>query len=333
MREEFTEKYFQAVVGNPPYQQQQGEAWSAATYHTYVLIAQEITSCFVSMIYPARWRMGAIGPTMNAFKESQMKSKNYAFYKTFGGKIVFPEARTGLLNVILWDRRSTYAFLREQVSEVEEIYAIIAEKVPKPVQSMADLIQGQTFYGPHTDSLAEVKKFASDSGTLTFIYSSAQGLERMTVDKSITSKPTDNFKTFLSRKANRNKHVLIRHDRIFIGLPGEIRGRFLLHADFATEEEARHCALYLKTNFVNFLLGIYTPATDVAPIRYACVPALDFATGQFLDNAKQFLDFTKPSTLDAQLASIYNLTEEEQNLMASVIRPWQDKTAITEHIA
>lgn len=54
-------------------------------------------------------------------------------------------------------------------------------------------------------------------------------------------------------------------------------------------------------------------------------PLIDFATGEIKDKPGTFLDFDSPETLDEQLAKIYELTEEEQELMAKSIKPWKDK--------
>lgn len=61
------------------------------------------------------------------------------------------------------------------------------------------------------------------------------------------------------------------------------------------------------------------------------VPKIGFETGEILSGKSKgtILDFTKPETLDDQLAKIYNLTDEERKLMKESIRPWKDKLSLT----
>jgi len=53
-----------------------------------------------------------------------------------------------------------------------------------------------------------------------------------------------------------------------------------------------------------------------------------FATSEILDRPGTFLDFSKPETLDDQLAEIYELTEEERELMRKNLKPWKDKVDV-----
>jgi hypothetical protein len=139
------------------------------------------------------------------------------------------------------------------------------------------------------------------------------------------------FKVFASRTA----HSLsltgrARHDRLFIGQPNEVASfSFMKIGEFQTATEANNCLLYLKTDFCNFLHSIPTLSQNTAVKNYALIPNINFSTGEILDKPGTFLDFTKPETLDDQLAAIYNLTEDERNLMTKDLKPWKDKTSVT----
>ena len=98
---------------------------------------------------------------------------------------------------------------------------------------------------------------------------------------------------------------------------------------FKTKKEAKNCLYYLKTDFCNVLVGLLANSPFASRRVYAFVPELNFATGEIIDKPGVKLDFSKPETLDDQLAKIYGLTDEDRELITSSIRPWKDKTSLT----
>ena len=343
--EEHREKLpkFEAVVGNPPYQQGNGGN-SPAIYQNFVLASQDIARSF-SLVYPSRWRNGGWGDGMDVFRENELSSNLYWRYIEVAGKDLFPTSDTGPVNIVLWRSipregpidslifGEIYQLksLRENASVSRPEYSSIALKV-KAEKSMSSIVVGQTYYGPNLDGRSQMASFEDPSGEILVwrSRSTGTGLESVRVLREITKREVDDYKVMVARKANRYApSSLPRNDRIFIGKPKEIRGRsFLNVGSWSTEVEAQNCLRYLKSDFCNFLLGARLVATDVAPDRYSAIPLLDFSTGAILDRPGTFLDFSKPETLDDQLAEIYELTEEERELMRKNLKPWKDKVDV-----
>lgn len=96
---------------------------------------------------------------------------------------------------------------------------------------------------------------------------------------------------------------------------------------FETEQEAVNCLRYLKTDFAGFLLGIITPTQDATRKNYRLIPLVDFKTGEVLDTGK-FLDFNSPATLDEQLAKMYELSDEDMEVIRRDLKPWMDKVDV-----
>ena len=89
----------------------------------------------------------------------------------------------------------------------------------------------------------------------------------------------------------------------------------LLCTDFYTYEFLNYYNAYDEVNNTEYITKVKTPYIN--------------ETGEIIDKPGTFLDFDKPETLDEQLAEIYDLTAEEQELMKNSIKPWKDKLSLT----
>ena len=112
--------------------------------------------------------------------------------------------------------------------------------------------------------------------------------------------------------------------------PREICSSSLISIDgLKSRESATNCLLYFKSDFCTFMFGMLCTTQNAYSKVYKLIPAVDFETGEIVDKPGTFLDFDIPETLDDQLAEIYGLTVEEQELMKNSIKPWKDKLSLT----
>lgn len=346
-RNEKPEAGFAAIISNPPYQiSVEGNSRSLAIYHHFAKVAQDITDQFVSMVYPIRWMSGGFGEGLDDFRTEELKSLKYRkFYDYPSSTSLFDSVEiTGGLNIFLWDakkvtgnvdcfynnKKDERKTLGENVIRDPKISGIFKSKISTTISIEKEIFS--RFYTDLVKGTKDVKKILQDSSTDSFsIVYIESGVKIGYVPKDLFNCDASDFKVWISSTANRvNGKAYPRADRIFLGNPNEIcSSTFLKAGSFSTKDEARNCILYLKTDFSNFLLAVMTPTADAPPRNYALIPAVNFATGEILDKPGMFLDFSHPETLDDQLAVIYNLTEDERNLMTMDLKPWRDKTSIT----
>lgn len=349
VREEKPKAGFAAICSNPPYQiSVEGNSRSLAIYHHFAKVSQAITERFVSMVYPIRWMSGGFGEGLDEFRIQELESLKYRkFYDYPSSTSLFESVGiTGGLNIFLWDSKKSsgnieYFYndqkderktLGENVIRDPRISKIFKSKITTSISIEKDVFS--RYYTDLVKGTKDVQKIlhnlSEDSLKVVYI-EPGKGVKRGFVPKNLFNCKTSDFKVWVSSTANRvSGRAYPRADRIFVGVPNEIcSSTFLKVGSFHTEDEASNCLLYLKTDFSNFLLAVMTPTADAPPRNYALIPNVDFATGEILDKPGTFLDFSKPETLDDQLARIYNLTEDERNLMTKDLKPWKDKTSVT----
>lgn len=339
------------TVGNPPYQvasSNEPGSPSDAVYSDFAMISETMSE-FVSMVFPSKWASGGgRGSSLREYRNRSLQSKNFCKYILFqDGKSLFPDSDTGSLNIFLWHRYKTdgnleyivypnYAEIRETISSTEYLIqnpadSILASKIGA-LRALSELAKPNNLFGTQGSQWSNVqKKYKRDSNVFAWVVSKkGTGIERIPVLLDPSLKEVSSWKVFTSRTANRvSSSGRARHDRIWIGKPHETSGfSFLRFGDFSSESEAVNCLLYIKTDFVNYLHSLLTVSQNTAVKNTLTVPLLDFSTGEILDKPGTFLDFSKPETLDDQLAEIYGITEEEREFMRKDLKPWKDKVDV-----
>lgn len=347
--EENNDEKFTVVVSNPPYQVNSQEGNSVSSiYHHYMNIAQ-IFAENISMVYPARWMHGGRGEDIELFRNKELNSQHYVnFIVKSGDNAVFNNVTIkGGVNYFLWTNREkqelsyTYDSYNRQRKTLKDgydiminnnVYIDLIRKInPKKSIPVYSLEYYGAFKTPEfilnlsnkiTDGSKKIKIFYSGKGG---------GVKTAYIPKEATTKITETYKVFVSKTADPDKNGSLRRPgRIFIGEPEEIcSGSFVLIQQFLLYKEAQNCLMYMKTDFATFLFGVIAVTQDATKKFYKLIPDIDFKTGEIKDKPGTFLNFDKPETLDEQLAKIYELTEEEQQLMKDSIRPWKDKYSFT----
>jgi len=349
MKADKGEKY-SAVVSNPPYQMEiEGNKRSASIYHHFVEVSQA-TSDYISIIHPSRWMQGGFGDGLAEFSQRELSSKKYsAFYDISDAAEIFNTASiAGGINYYLWSSKKTEGEIRYYYdSEYEKKVTLSSGKahIRDPHLSrifedkimtnrhIGSIVAPLRYYGSDVRRSKEIEEFEEISENFVKVYYTkpGKGVISRNISEKCTNRKTDDWKVMVSKTA----HAIVglaypRADRIFISEPLSIGSdSFLKVGSFKTKEEAINCLLYLKTDFSSILLGLITPSQNTTSKNYSLIPNINFATGEILDKPGVFLDFSKPETLDDQLAEIYELIEEERESMTKDLKPWKDKTSVT----
>uniref|UniRef100_UPI0040497A74 Eco57I restriction-modification methylase domain-containing protein n=1 Tax=Flavobacterium sp. TaxID=239 RepID=UPI0040497A74 len=97
---------FDAIIGNPPYQELDGGAQSAAKpiYQHFIEISKKLNPNYISMIMPTRWYAGGKG--LDVFREQMLDDKNISELHDFlKPELIFQNVNLrGGVCYILWDK-------------------------------------------------------------------------------------------------------------------------------------------------------------------------------------------------------------------------------------
>lgn len=337
---------FNAVFSNPPYQIDTGSG-SAAIYQHFV-DAAELIGEYISLIFPSRWMNNGRGEGLSDLRERALTSTKYIHFRVISGQSeIFTNANIkGGICYSLWNADKTEPELTYYYNNEYAQRKTLSDGMNQLIQRnsilrIANKVNAKKFIAPEggeyygssirTDTRIKALSENSMNKELTVYYSSTGGgLFIDSIDKEHISKPVDDYKVFISSTASHDVYGSLRRPgRIFIGEPNDVcSNSFLKFGSFSKRETAENAIYYLKTDFATFLLGAIIPTQHAYRKSYSLIPDVDFETGEIKDKPGVFLDFGNFSTLDEQLATIYELDEDDKILMSGSIRHWKDKLSL-----
>lgn len=320
---------FTAIVGNPPYQINDGGAGASATpiYNKFIDIAKTISPTYISMITPSRWFAGGKG--LDRFRDEMSKDKRIrSIYNFINGKECFPTASTGSINYFLWDKNyegmCAFATIKGGENNVrmrtlDEFNVVIGDNV---AISIINKVQNKG-YGSFCSNVMPYMPFGLRSyvrgqdkefpGSVK-LYSSA-GLsyyKRDDIKECVDI--IDKYKILSSKllsehagepsKSGQYK-VLSRTE--IIDPNTVVTESYLILSASDSIEEIQNTYRYCCTKFFRFLLLQYMSSINMTKEVFKFVPKLDMS--------KEWTD--------KELYSEFGLTKEEIDYIESIIKPME----------
>ena len=320
---------FDVIIGNPPYQLDDGGAFASASpiYHLFILNAIKLNPKYVSMIVPSRWFTGGKG--LDEFREFMLRNKNLKEIHDF------PDASDcfngveikGGVNYFIWQndyngdclicthqgdkivskaKRSLLepgcdVFIRnnELVSIYKKIWVNGGETFAKNVSPLKPYgLRGDFFKDPHKYGLPPISVNPIEDGLAIY------GLDDK-FKRSIRYVPGNyplprkdfvkGYKMFMARNQGSGFFGETFSVPVF-GKPNECcTETFVAIGPFKTEKEMMNCYSYIKTKFFRAMVGVKKNDQGASQGIYQYVPNQDFS---------------KPWS-DKELYEKYNLSEEE----------------------
>lgn len=328
---EMEDMKFDVVVGNPPYQIDDGGHNASATpiYHHFVDKAIELDPRYVLMITPSRWFMGGKG--LDSYRSRMLADRRMRalvdYPKLYDG---FPGVKIrGGVSYFLWDRdhdgpcsiqtmwdgqpvgppvaRNLDAYdvlvrRNEAVGILEKVRAYRANGHPE--KALDAKVSSQKPFGLRTffhgadspDGMAEpIKLYGSQKSSW---------IERADIPKNADW--IDDWKVLMSRVQGTSAAV----ERQFLGRP-IVSGpgmacteSYVVAGRFSTEAEAQRYAIYLRTRFARFLVSLRKSTQDAARDVYAFIPDIPL----------------EREWTDADLYERYGLVDEEIAFIESQVK-------------
>ena len=336
---------FNAIVGNPPYQESDGGAGASAKplYNVFTEASMELNPNYISLIMPSRWMTGGKG--LDDFRNKVINDKRFmVLHDYFNAKECFSnvEIKAGIC-YFLWNRNysekcniythfennkveKTLRFLKD--SDNDDIFIrdsnqiSVKQKIEK--FDFINLVSSRKPYGLCGDVFKDTKKYnlpKFDSKKSNNLYSII-GLNEK--NKRIIMYANENYP--FPKKDMIEKYKLFVPRNYGNGSLGEVPSNvivaspymvctetFIQIGPFNTKDEANNCLKYMKTKFFRYLVGIQKHDQGASKLIYKYVPNQNFTE-------KSDINWNNTiSKIDEQLFKKYQLTKKEIDYIEKVI--------------
>ena len=342
---------FDAIVGNPPYQEIVGsessnKALGKQLYPAFIMATTSLAKV-VSLITPSRWFTG--NGQDGSFPKLREYVKNNNHFRKFINHLnndIFPEVTIGSISYFLFDEDYNGIVEFTEISETEtktinrplfeegmdiilplnNMISILQKVKNDSFASMESIVTGRNPFGiPANDTdlenlISDVEddahNFKIQCAYEKICYISADVITRrkdLSMKwKVFTSKMNGGAGTLLDGKA---VHIL---GRAFAAGPKFICSNALLAlGEFDDKIQAENLEKYMRTKFFRFMLGIKKISQVLTSNVYKYVPIQDFTDKSDVDWEKSIEE------IDQQLYTKYGLTEEEKSFIKKMIKPME----------
>lgn len=334
---------FNAIVGNPPYQEMDGGASASAKniYHYFVNVSKKLHPNYISLIIPARWYTSGKG--LDDFRRDMIHDKHIIkLFDYVDSKDIFPtvEIKGGICYFlrseneekaceIIYHNNEEIQYSTRYLYDLGEIYirderiiSILHKVIDNDFEAFEPIVSSRKPYGltgdffknPNKYNLPEIfdKKVNSNDLTIIGRENKERTLKYIPNDYPLpTNDGLNKYKVFVNRAYGDGKLGQDKRPEPLIGKPGELcTETFLQVGPFENEIEAQNALKYMETKLFKLLVGINKTTQDAPKRVYNFVPMQDFTDSSDID---------WNSSISEQLYKKYNLTNEEQKFIEKII--------------
>lgn len=325
--EELFNMKFDVIIGNPPYQLNDGGGMGTSAiplYHRFVIQAKRLNPRYLSMIIPSRWFVGGKG--LDEFREEMLHDRRLRKLIDYP---ISEDCFTGVkieggVCYFLWDRDNygtcditTYLTNNEKTSSNREL-------LEEGMSTFIRFSQGVNVYKKvkkinerkFSDIVSVRRPFGFSSTFNSFDLSNNGGI-KIYANKKIgylekdliipqNYSAVEKYKIFISFAYGMGTFPSQIINKPIIAMPNSCcTETYIMVGPFETKEETENCEKYMKTKFFRFMVSLIKSTQNGTRQVYSTVP---------------IQDFSKPWT-DQELYAKYNLTQEEINFIENMIKP------------
>ncbi len=331
--------HFDVIVGNPPYQLDDGGYGTSAApiYNRFVEQAKALEPQLLCLVVPARWYSGGKG--LDQFRDGMLRDRQLRKLVDFpDSSQVFPGVQIkGGVCYFLWkknepgpvevethfDSARVSKDVRELLEPGADIFIRYNEGLrilQKIVSAISDKRQGRAGFDLGSKSFAHLVSPSKPFGLRTFFQGPAErkadelrvyqnGGVGYIPRKDITSgtQLIDSWKVFIPRAGSGSDsfpHMIL--GRPFLGEPGDVSTEtYNCIGPFDSRSEAENCLKYISTKLFRFLVLLHKPTQDASQSVYTFVPRIDL----------------QHPVDDEALSRLFGLDDSDWDFINSLIRP------------
>ena len=353
-KKDVKEMKFDAVVGNPPYQETIGagtnSSLSSQLFPTFVKNSINLDTEYVSLIIPSRWFKG------DAQDKSFIKLREYIReHNHIKSMFLYPNATEVFDNVVIkggvgyflyqnsyeglvnfYNRMNGYTKLQRRklfeddldiILESADEYAIIQKVTSaQDFKSLMTITNGRNAFGiiGKESSLAKISH-SSDFPSAVKLVCKNDGVlyvEKSTITKN--AELVDKFKIFISKSAGDPAKDTKVIGKAIVGTPSSACTDSLIPVgSFDNEIQAINLQKYFQTRFLRYMVSILKVSQNVTQIVYRFVPLQDFTNNSDINWNYRSID-----DIDKQLFAKYSFTEDEVAEVYRTVRSVEDKSPL-----
>ena len=325
---------FNAVVGNPPYQEEINNNRKNPIYHYFYNTSFELSN-FVSLISPARFLFNA-GQTPSEWNEKMLNDEHFAVIDFFkDSRDVFPtaEIKGGVCITVRDKSRKLGPILhfaenpltRSIIDKVTSKTRLFLDSIvfPKSTYNLTaklytDFPEYKNIFTKGNEYIVDASIFDkmpnifSDSADSTHDIRVLGRLNNARVWKFINHnyiKDIENihkYKVFITGANGSGKHGEPLSKPIIGKINDCHTQTFMSLGLFETENEAKNCSKYMYTKFLRFMLGTLKVTQNNPKDTWSNCPLQNFKNDSDIDWNKEI------SEIDSYLFDKYGLSEEER---------------------
>ena len=324
--EEVFNMKFDVIIGNPPYQLEDGAGGRGSSarpiYHYFIEQARQLNPQYISMIIPARWYAGGKG--LDDFRESMLQDR------TIKNLVDFPNTSECFSSVDITG--GVCYFLMDadhsgdcEVKTIFEGKPISTEK--RDLREAGDVLIRDNkavpifrkVKGKSEETMDKVvlsrRPFGLD-GNFLGRRKEMKGLIKLYRRKDVVYIRDEEIKTnrhlikkwkTLTPKARGDQGIspLLVMGKPFTAEPGSVcTETFLVTGVFNTKREAENLTAYMRTKFFRFMVSIRKTSQNMTKANFAFVPVLDMSR----------------TWTDEDLYRKYDLSDDEINHIEKTIK-------------
>lgn len=324
---------FDAVVGNPPYQESTDTNFSKPVYHNFIDSAKNMKPNYVCMVHPARFLFNA-GATPKDWNNKMLNDPHLSvvMYEPESQKLFSGVEIKGGISVTLWQKNNRGKGLEGLFIVQPELKSIVEKvreggfntivsprgetkltisldpKYPKDLRVAPNyFVRFPDIFKRNQDSVYSIKVVGLEE--------SNKRTERFVEAKLINDLKLDKWKVFMPKAIGSGTFGEAMSE-LLIGEPKTCcTYTFLQVGAFDSREQAQNCFKFLKTKFTRALLGTLKITQNNSSDVWKNVPLQDFTKKSDIDWSKSISD------IDQQLFKKYQLSKEEIAFIEENVQP------------
>jgi len=320
---------FDVIIGNPPYQLNDGGGTGSSArpiYNLFIEQAKKLEPRYLSMIVPSRWFTGGKG--LDEFRQEMLADSRIRRIVDYSdSRECFPGVDiAGGVNYFLWeqDYHGPCEFTNIQgehrdtsLRPLNELETLVRHSVTLSIVRKAKAYGVQTFLAERVSSRKpfglDSKIRPQESGDLTLVSSSGSGpfpMSRLPDGHGLV----DTWKVFLSKASSdhggQSNSAGLRKvfARVLPAEPGMVcTESYLVIGPYPDEEQVQNTIAYLTTKTVRYLVAASLYTQNITKSRFLFVPCVS------------------PTRLwtDEELYDALGLDADEVEHIENTIRPWE----------